>query len=70
MHAQTPCINYDWRVRCWEKCVVVFLDGLVSLSGVMVGAGTLSFLHHHGGDEDKEATQARLRLAEFSGGGV
>lgn len=52
--------------------MVVLLEWLVSVSEVMVGAGTPPFLQHHAhyGDEDKEATQARLRLAEFSGGGV
>lgn len=54
------------------KCVVVLLDWLCLCQRSLWEQGRLRFciIMPTVRDEDKEAAQARLRLAEFSGGGV
>lgn len=54
--------------------MVVFLDGLLSVSEAVARAGSLSSCVMPGWktkteDEDEEATQAHRCFAEFSGGG-
>lgn len=74
MHLNSLYKLRDWgdlgRPLCWEISVVVFKDGLLSVSEAVagvVGSTGSTVIVPTATEEDKEATQARLCFAEFSG---